>query len=294
MNSGSIAVCLAALSASLGFCQTRPNRLEFEVASVKAAPPLDSGRTVAFGRRIDGAQVRFTQTSLRDLIRIAWAIRDYQIEAPAWLASVRFNLSAKLPDGCTQEQVPEMLQALLADRFALKIHRASKEEPVYALVVRSGGLKIRESPPEQPDEQRPNKPEQVKLAGGGGRGGIIDYGGGSYFAFPHYRMQGRKLPIDVFAALLGRLTDRPVIDQTGLAGRYDFDVELTEDDYDVMTIRAALSMGEPQAAKDLQQLATGGDPLPRALRGLGLDLKPGKGQVEVLIVDDIRKDPIEN
>jgi uncharacterized protein (TIGR03435 family) len=252
------------------------------VASAKLAAPLEISKTVAFGRQIDGAQVRFTQTSLRDLIRIAWAVRDYQIEAPSWLASARFDVSAKLPEACTQRQVPEMLRALLTDRFALKVHSASKDLPVYALVVRSGGLKIKESRQEQLDGAPANAPEQVKLAGGGGRGGIIDYGGGSYFALPH-----------VLASLLGRLTDRPVIDQSGLSGRYDFNLEFTEDDYDVMMIRAAMSMGEAQSPKDLQQLATGGDPLPRAIRTLGLDLKPGKGRVEVLIVDEIRRDPTE-
>ena len=294
VNSGSISVCLAALSASLCFCQTRPTCLEFEVASVKPGPPLDTSKTVVFGRQIDGAQVHFTQTSLRDFIRIAWAIRDYQIEAPSWLASARFNVSAKLPEGCTQKQVPEMLRSLLADRFGLKVHRSSKDLPVYALVVRGDGLKIKESPREQPDEYRANLPEQVKLSGGGGRGGIVDYGGGSYFALPHYRMEGRKLTMKLFAALLGALTERPVIDQTGLSSRYDFDLELAEDDYDAMTIRAAMSIGEAQSPKDLLQLAAVGDPLPRALRGLGLDLKPGKGHLEVLIVDDVRKDPTEN
>jgi uncharacterized protein (TIGR03435 family) len=292
--SGSIPVCLAALSAGLCFCQSRPACLEFEVASVKPTPPLDTSKTVVFGRQIDSAQVRFAQTSLRDLIRIAWAIRDYQIEAPSWLASARFDVSAKLPEACTQKQVPEMLQSLLADRFALKVRRGSKDLPVYALVVRGHGLKIKESPQEQPDEHQANLAEQVKLAGGAGRGGIVDYGGGSYFALPHYRMEGRKLAMNLFAALLGALTDRPVIDQTGLSGRYDFDLELTEDDYDAMMIRAGISIGETQSPKELQQLAAVGDPLPRALRSLGLDLKPGKGHLEVLIVDDVRKDPTEN
>ena len=264
------------------------------MASVKPGPPLDTSKTVVFGRQIDGAQVRFTQTSLRDLIRIAWAVRDHQIEAPSWLASARFNVSAKLPEACTQKQVPEMLQALLADRFGLKVHRGSKDLPVYILVVRGGGVKIKESPQEHSDEYRADHPEEVKLAGGGGRGGIIDYGGGSYFALPHYRMEGRKLAMNVFAGLLGALTDRLVIDQTGLSGRYDFDLELTEDDYDAMTIRAGISIGEAPSPKDLQQLGAVGDPLPRALRSLGLDLKPGKGQVEVIIVDGVRKEPTEN
>jgi uncharacterized protein (TIGR03435 family) len=160
--------------------------------------------------------------------------------------------------------------------------------------VRGAGLKIKESPQEQSDEQRANIPEEVKLAGGGGRGGIVDYGGGSYFALPHYRMEVRKLRMDLLAALLGNLTDRPVVDETGLSGRYDFDLELTEDDYDAMTIRAGISIGEAPSPKDLQQLAAVGDPLPRTLRSLGLELKPGKGHVEVIIVDGVRKDPTEN
>ena len=100
--------------------------------------------------------------------------------------------------------------------------------------------------------------------------------------------------MNVLAGLLGALTDRPVLDRTGFSGRYDLDLELTEDDYDAMTIRASLSIGEAASAKDLQLLAVVGDPLPRALRGLGLDLKPGKGHVEGLIVDDVRKDTTEN
>ena len=105
MNSCFLPVCLAVFSAGFCFCQSRPACLEFEVTSVKPSPPLDTSKAVSFGRQIDGAQVRFTQTSLRELIRIAWAVRDYQIEAPSWLASARFNISAKLPEACTQKQV---------------------------------------------------------------------------------------------------------------------------------------------------------------------------------------------
>jgi uncharacterized protein (TIGR03435 family) len=100
--------------------------------------------------------------------------------------------------------------------------------------------------------------------------------------------------MEAFAALLGSLTDRPVIDRTGLSGRYNFDLELAEEDYDAMTIRAGISIGEVQSPKDIQQLTAVGDPVPRALRSLGLDLKPGKGHVEVIVVDEVRKDPTEN
>lgn len=288
-----MAFCVLALAAGLGLGQDQPVRLEFEVASVRPAPSVDTTHGVSFGRRIDGALLRFTQASLRDFLRIAFRVRDYQIEAPAWIASLRYDVGAKLPAGSMQEQVPEMLQALLSDRFALKVHRASRDLAVYALVVRGGGLKMKESPREPADDQ-PQKPTDVKLSGGAGRGGVIDYGGGSYFALPHYRMQGRKLSMDLFADLLGALTDRPVVNGTGLSGRYDFDLELTEQDYDTITTRAGTAIGEPQSEGDLLDLAAGGDPLPAVLRRLGLGFEHRRAPVEVLVVDEIRKTPTEN
>jgi len=293
MRSDLILLGLSAATAGLGLCQTQPARLEFEVASVKPAAPL-STEGGSFGRHIDGAQVRFVQTSLRDYIRIAYRMRDYQIEGPEWLASARFDVSGKVPEGCTQDQVPEMLQALLADRLGLKLHRASRNLPVYALVVRSDGLKMKESPPDPADSLSAKKPVQVTVSGGHGRGGAIDYGEGSYFALPHYRLEGRKLAMASFADALAHLTDRPVIDQTGLSARYDFAVDLTEDDYDAMMTRATMSIGLAQSPKDMLQLATVGDPLPTALRGLGLKLESRKGPVEVLVVDDNRTAPTEN
>ncbi len=285
---------MVAAGAGFAFCQGQPARLEFEVAAVKAAAPLDTKNGTSYSRHIDGAQVWFRRASLRDCLRIAYRVRDYQIEGPAWLASARFDISGKVPDGCTQEQVPEMLQALLEDRFALKLHRASKSLPVYFLTVRGDGLKMKESPAEQAEEGQARKPMEMKAAGGGGRGGIIDYGGGSYFAVPHYRMEGRKLPMDLFADLVGHLTDRPVLNQTELSSRYDFTLDLSEDDYDAIMIRAGMSIGEEQSPKDLLELAAAGDPLSAALRRLGLQLKPGKGPVEILMVDDIRRTPTEN
>jgi uncharacterized protein (TIGR03435 family) len=281
-----------ALNAAVALCQTPPTCTDFEVVSIRPAPPLDPSKTVAFGRQIDGAQIHFTQTSLRDMIRIAWAVKDYQIEAPAWLALTRFDVRAKLPGMCAQKQVPVMLQSLLTNRFALKLHRASKEFQVYDLVVRKDGLKIRKSP-QQLDDQA-NLPEEVKLAGGGGRGGIVDYGGGSYLALPHYRLEARKLPMSRIASIFSNMTNRPVIDQTGLSGSYDFDLDLTEDDYGALTVQAGIAMGAVLSQKDLQELATAGDPLPKAVRNLGLDLKPGKGKVDIVVVDDIRKTPLEN
>jgi uncharacterized protein (TIGR03435 family) len=153
---------------------------------------------------------------------------------------------------------------------------------------------MKESPPDPADAPSPKKPVQVNVSGAHGRGGVIDYGDGSYFALPHYRLEGRKLAMASFADSLAHLTDRPVIDQTGLSARYDFALDLTEDDYDAMMTRASLAAGLPESPKDLLRLATVGDPLPMTLRRLGLHLESRKGPVDVLVVDEIRKTPTEN
>src|SRR5579863_7894040 len=113
---------------------------EFEVASIKPSGPFLSGSgRVNLGLHIDGAQVTGSFFSLKDYIGIAYRVRDYQISGPDWMASERFTISAKLPAGAPREKVPEMMQALLADRFQLKTHRDSKEFPVYALTVGKSG-----------------------------------------------------------------------------------------------------------------------------------------------------------
>ena len=127
------------------FSQTPPKRLEFEVASIKPSSQPDG--QVSVGVHIDGAQVRCTYLSLKDYIRMAYQVKDYQISGPDWLASERFDISAKLPAGAASDQVRDMIKTLLLDRFGLTMHRDSKEFPVYALVIAKGGPKLKESAP---------------------------------------------------------------------------------------------------------------------------------------------------
>ncbi len=136
----------------MAFGQTPPARLEFEVASVKPSAAPTIGSSVSVGVKINGAQVHISSLALKDYIRIAYRVKEYQVSGPDWITGERFEIDAKLPDGATREQVPDMLQSLLADRFGLKLHRGSKEFPVYALVVASGGLKMKELPHDPADD----------------------------------------------------------------------------------------------------------------------------------------------
>src|SRR5438270_7214723 len=118
---------LPALLAAAAFGQT-PARAEFEVASIRQSPPITA--EVKVGVHIDGAQVSVTYFSLKDLIQTAYKLKNYQVVAPDWVASERFDIAAKLPAGANRDQVPDMLQSLLEDRFKMKVHRDSKEFPV--------------------------------------------------------------------------------------------------------------------------------------------------------------------
>jgi len=289
---------LRAAAAALAVCvvlgaQTAPPRLEFEVASIKpsAQPPIPQ---VSIGVRIDGAQVNCTYLSLKDYIRMAYRVKDYQITGPDFLASERFDISAKLPSGATREQVPAMLQTLLEDRFQVRLHRDSKEFPVYGLVVAKGGLKINPSVPDPDDGSEAAK--NVNVSATGGRGGTsINFGKGSYFNFGDNKLEGKRLTMASLAETLARFVERPVVDMTGLKDTYDFKLEVTPEDFRSMMIRAGVNAGvnlPPEALRLLEGASN--DSLFAALQGLGLRLEPRKAPLEVLVIDHAEKTPSAN
>src|SRR3954464_15740051 len=95
---------------------------QFEVASIKPSPPEPPTPGTA-GLRITLRQARFTFLSLKDYIGIAYGVRVYQIAAPDWIASARFEIIATMPEGVPGEQLSQMMRALLEDRFKMKTHR---------------------------------------------------------------------------------------------------------------------------------------------------------------------------
>ena len=170
-----------------------------------------------FGVRIDDAQARFTFFSLKDLIQIAYKVKGYQISGPDWASSERFDISATIPAGVKRDQLPEMLQALLAERFQLKLHRTEKEFSVYGLVVAKGGSKMKEAAPETGDEATEAAKKPFSVTGSGGRAGtVVNFGNGSYFALGNNRFEAKKLTLVNVAETLARFTDRPVVDMTTL------------------------------------------------------------------------------
>jgi uncharacterized protein (TIGR03435 family) len=287
---------IAAFIPLVAVAQTTPPRLEFEVASIRPAAPMDA--SVKIGMHIDGAQVRFTDLTVRECMRIAWEVKNYQIVGPDWVGSDRFDIAAKLPDGAKPDQVPEMLRNLLIDRFKITFHRDKKEFSVYALVAGKGGLKLKETAPDAAADNADAAPKSgMNISARGSAAGVfVDLGQGSWYTFADNKLVGHKLTMERIAENLSRYMDKPVVDMTGAPANtnYDFSFEITPDDYRTMLIRSAIGAGvslPPEAAR----LAEGPtDSLFAAMEAAGLKMDSRKAPLDVMVIDHADKTPTEN
>ena len=242
-------------------------RPSFDTASIKpAAPPvgpyLPGSRPSCPVNGCGGPgtgspeRITFTFASLKNLIRAAYNVRSqHDIEAPAWMESATFDVVANVPPGATRDQANLMLQNLLADRFQLKVHRSTKELPIYALVVAKNGPKLKVSVA-NPDAPRPR--------------GTLSSSGRKKFEFDRWTMAN-------FARTLESDVDRPVIDMTGLEGTYDIRLEFAE-------TKPTFGAPDPQAPELFTALT----------EQLGLRLESRRGPVDVLVVDSALRQPTEN
>jgi uncharacterized protein (TIGR03435 family) len=282
---------LLALAASVVSAQTPGPRVEFEVATVRKSPPPGSDNAVTAGVKIDGAQARVGMLTLREYLAMAYRLRPYQIVGPDWIATERFDVSAKFPAGVKGDKFTAMMQSLLEDRFGLKVHREPKEMAIYALTVGKPPLKLKESAVD------PNAPQAAafEASGSGSAAGVaVNLGGGSSYTFMGGKFEGTKITGRTIAEVVERYTDRPVIDATQLNGTYDFSFEVTPEEYQTLLIRAAVNSGVVLPPQALRLLDSGGDPLGNAMEQLGLKLEPRKTPMDVLVVDQVLRTPIEN
>ena len=310
-----IAAALVLAGAALG--QTPPPAPAFEVASVKPAAPLGRGQLLSgqmhIGMTIDAARVDIGSMSLADLIRVAYRVKPYQVSGPDWMASGRFDVLAKLPEGASREQVPEMLQALLAERFKLTVHRESKEQAVYALVVGKNGPKLKESPPDADSPADAGAPTaadnvnpQVRVTGRGENTSVSITGGGigtahmSMGSNGTMRLEAPKMTMAALADSLSRFFDRPVVDLTELKGSYQVALDLSMGDL-LNAARSAGFMapgmgGGRDGARPPADAASdpSGTSIFAAVQQLGLKLEPRKAPIDLVVVDHLEKNPTEN
>lgn len=191
---------------------------QFEVASIKPAGPLTPD--VALGLRADGAQVHISWASIKDLIYIGYHIRRYQISGPDWLGGDKFDVAAKIPEGISQGTIAEMMQNLLKDRFGLKTHWDKKELSVYTLELAKPVPDMKEATP-------PEKEVFFPMGNIRGMSSTIDWGSGSRFSFSDNVLDAKKLNMEQFTEWLGNFMDKPVVNNTGLKGYYDFSLKLS-------------------------------------------------------------------
>ena len=307
-----ILVLAQLLSAAVAAAQA-PISPKFEVAAIKVAVPLETQLTTGqlrVSQVITDDRIDLKPFSLADLIVMAYGIKDYQLTAPDWMRSERYEVQATLPAGSTKAQVPEMMQALLADRFQLKIHREKKTHGVYALVVGSDGHKLQPAEPDPaPDAPPPPGSRTVNVAGqemriveDGSGGGTVTTGQGSVRVSSNANVMRLELPkatMTQYAALLSQMVDKPVIDFTNLTGSYQAAIEIGQDDLMAMmrTMAARSGLSLPNVAglaADASQPTVQGSSVFAAVQKLGLKLEPRNIPLDDIVVDSAMKTPTEN
>lgn len=187
----------------LGFAQATKKPVEFEVATVKPVT-LQRGRTGVGVLSIEPDRITYDGPSLKSMLLKAYGLMPYQLEGPAWLDDQHYDVVATLPEGATKEQVPEMLQHLLVDRFKIVLHTTTKEEPVYTLTVAKGGPKL-----------KPTADDNPKSSMG------VNFNQKTGDETFYYRAE----TMAKFADILSRDLGRNVTDATGLDGKYDFTLQ---------------------------------------------------------------------
>jgi len=268
---------------ALAFGQAAEN-LTFEVASVKPAAIPSQGR--GGGRRggpgtTDPGQITWNMPTLRVLLTTAYDLKNYQLIGPAWLDAEHYDIVAKVPAVTTKEQVNVMWQNLLRERFGVVVHHESKEFQVDELVVAKGGPKLKETTldPNAPRavETGPPKLDKNGAPEMNGPGTMMDVVMGPNGPVGH--TVARAQPVSALATTLGNQLNHPVVDKTGLTGKYDFAIEFTPN----LPGAAAGDASVPGSnlAEAIQQQ-------------LGLRLVPGKAKLDVVVVDKAEKVPTDN
>jgi uncharacterized protein (TIGR03435 family) len=274
---------------------------EFEVATVKPSAPQQMGRMM-MGMRggpgsDDPSRYSCSNCSLMMLLTEAYGVQRNQISGPHLLDSEHFDIAAKVPPGTTKEQFRQMIQSLLAERFHLKLHRETKEMPIYELEVAKGGPKLKESAAAPPDSASPAPGQPLRSDKDGYP--MLPHGRGSIMAMApgRARLQGEQETMDQLAARLSMMVGRTVKNGTGLTGKYDFVLSFAPD-------LSMMNIGMPKPPPDADGRGPGpaapssDDSAPSIFTALqeqlGLKLEQKKGPVDLLVIDHVEKTPVEN
>jgi uncharacterized protein (TIGR03435 family) len=239
------------VTAVAAFGQGEAKHPAFEVASIRPSAPTQLPRN-----KLTGPTVSILGRPLTNLVALAYpeVTSEYQLVAPSWLGIDRFDITAKKPDGASDSEVPLMLQSLLAERFKLRIHWESKQQAGYELAVGKNGPKLKASQPDAPTFTRLVLTPASKQRG----------------------FSSAAMTMDDVSAFLGHALESPVVNMTGIEGRYDVNLSYAND--------PALA-----GSDDLDLGAVFS-----ALEQIGLRLEAKKVTLKVLVVDHVERTPTEN
>lgn len=272
------AICACLVACGAGFAQPAPEKPSFEVASIKPSDPNPSN-AMWIGMSADRAMVTYTNITLKDCIRAAYRVRDFQIAGPDWIAKTRFEITAKLARDASPDQIPEMMQTLLAERFKLDLRRDTKEQSVYALTVGPGGPRLK--PSERKAEDR--LPTAVGTDGKPRPAMMMAFSpAGVVLTAPSANLAS-------FVELMSRFTARPVVDMTGLEGQYEFKLTFAPE-----TMPAGFGIDGASGPQGPSTSAEPGPSVFAAVKQYGLRLEARKAPVEMLTVEHAEKTPTEN
>lgn len=280
--------------------------LRFEIASVRLAPDLATvvsamrpGVPPHLGTKIDGDRVDMGSASLMSMFCQAYSVVvcPDRVSGPDWMATQRFDILAKMPAGATKDKLPEMLQALLEERFGLRFHRVDKPESGLALFIGPKGHKLEPAIPDAApgSDEKATSPDRtqsdVPLSGIVRNG---PYGtqrmtlSNGVFHVEFYNISAKGLA-EYFRGPLRR----PVTDMTGLRGTYHVLLDIDQSDMVATSGNSAASTGDRNGDPSV----TADAPLAwvfAAIDKLGLKLEPRKVSVEQFVIDHIEKLPTEN
>jgi uncharacterized protein (TIGR03435 family) len=254
--------CVVALLASSAAAQTRAP-LAFEVASVKINQEFSQDNRATWRPTIDTKPGSLTMRNVNLTMIVAWAydVQRPQVAAPEWTNSVRYDVLAKAGRPAADAELRQMLQALLTERFQLKLHRESRTMEVMAMVLPKSSHKMTPSPEGAPSQSR-DEADGAKV------------------------VQGAALA--ELAGEMSRELEVAVIDMTGLQGRFDFTFNPRK--YVSSLQSRVISAGQPMRESDLKAML-----MQEVLAGeLGLRLESRKAPLEVVVIDHAEKAPLAN
>jgi bla regulator protein blaR1 len=284
---GFVVAIFALVSASAVRAQTQQSTAapsyEYEVAIILPSKPGGSG--VGLLPSPDGLVAR--NATLRMLITAAYGVENYQISAgPSWFTADHYDIDAKMDASVAdslQKLSPSdrtmarqlMLQKLLMDRFKLTIHHENSEGSVYSLVIAKNGSKLTLAKPGD------TYPDGLHDREGQARGEGAVFIGVNAGALT---LTGQAVPITNLISLLARYVDRPILDRTGLTGKFDFFLQFTANQGSLQASGGDGSDGAPQSPNTNAPYL-----LTAVQEQLGLKLEQGKGPVQMIVIDRVEK-----